>query len=66
MGTKNCWEYWECPDYVREYCPAFKQDSGESGLLFTEALCPHKQSDYDYYPDPQQDRNEDRNADLIL
>jgi hypothetical protein len=57
MEKTNCWEQWGCPEYVREYCPAYKRESDESGLLFTEFSCPHMQSDSEYCPDYQQERN---------
>jgi len=62
MEIKNCWETWKCPDYFREYCPAFKRDSGESDYIFAGVSCPYQNRDLDYYQDSQSDRN----ADIVL
>ena len=62
MRGQNCWETWECPDYVREYCPAFKKTSGESDYIFAGVSSPYQHRDLDYYLDSQSDRN----AEIVL
>jgi hypothetical protein len=62
METKDCWETWECPDHISEYCPAFKRDSVEFGYILAGISCPYQNSDSDYYRDSQSDRN----ADIVL
>ncbi len=37
--AKNCWEFRDCPDVIREKCPAYVFESGRECWMLAEDFC---------------------------
>ena len=41
MEPKNCWEYWDCSEEIRDKCPAYTiPDSGRDCFDLAKDYCP--------------------------
>lgn len=40
MEHENCWEFWACPQGIRDDCPAFLTFNGKDCFDFAENYCP--------------------------
>jgi hypothetical protein len=46
--THNSWEFWNCPNEVRDDCPAFLTYYGMDCFNFAENYCPRMKSDFQH------------------
>ena len=44
--AKACWEFWNCPEAVRNYCPAYTGHAGQACWLVAQSYCVRLMKDY--------------------
>jgi hypothetical protein len=47
MEHQNCWEFFDCPEKVRDKCPAFLTYHGRDCFNFAENYCPRIYKGFD-------------------
>jgi hypothetical protein len=50
-GINNCWEFWNCPNEVRDDCPAFLTYHGKDCFDFAGNYCQRKDSGFQHCRD---------------
>ena len=46
MEPKNCWEYWDCHEEIRDRCPAYTTPySGQDCFYYAKDFCPKIKKD---------------------
>ena len=49
--SENCWEFMDCPEEVRDNCPAYKLNKGRmcwAVAAYVEKGCPKLKRDFEY------------------
>ena len=52
--TQNCWDYWNCPEEVRDACPAYATNSGREcwmvagSFTTSKTKCPKAAKEYKF------------------
>jgi hypothetical protein len=46
MKPLNCWEFWNCPEEVKNGCPAFITNYGIDCYDFSENYCPRAEKNF--------------------
>ena len=49
MEPKNCWEYWDCPEEIRDKCPAYTTPySGRVCFYYAKDFCPKLKDEFEH------------------
>ena len=49
MEPKNCWEYWDCPEEIRDRCPAYTIPySGRECFYYAKDFCPKLKHEFEH------------------